>query len=127
MPSPAADPREPDPRPSVAQRTDGWQVAGSSCTVCGYPSAERTPRCTSCGGAVQPAWFGPQATLWSWTVVRVPSLGRQPPYALGYVDLAGGPRILVHLRHAPDPAAVGGPVRLVGATPAGDVLAEVGS
>jgi uncharacterized OB-fold protein len=54
-------------------------------------------------------------------VVRIPVPGRTPPYALAYVDLDDGPRVLAH---ADDPVDIGARVRLA-ASRDGDVRVEV--
>jgi uncharacterized OB-fold protein len=86
-----------------------------------------TPRpvCAACGGPVAEAAFGPEGVVYASTVVRIAVGDRKPPYALAYVDLDGGPRVLAHVDGtevvAPE---VGSRVRLV--TPRdGDVLVEV--
>ncbi|OLL75059.1 hypothetical protein Ae168Ps1_3460c [Pseudonocardia sp. Ae168_Ps1] len=55
--------------------------------------------------------------------MRIPVPGRTPPFALAYVDLDDGPRILAHV---PGPAAppVGGRARLVAPTGSGDLAVE---
>lgn len=70
------------------------------------------------------AGFGPEGTVWSSTVVRIPVPGRAPPYALVYVDLDDGPRVLAHHDGA-DAAPIGARVRLLEAAPDGDVRVEV--
>lgn len=117
---------EPDPRPALALQDEGWQVAGTRCAACGHPSIERGPRCAACRCAVNPVWFGPSGTVWSWTTVRIAAPGREPPYTLAYVDLVDGPRILAHVDGALEATAIGAPVRIVGRTPLGDTLVEVG-
>jgi uncharacterized OB-fold protein len=54
-------------------------------------------------------------------VVRVPVPGRTPPYALAYVDLDDGPRVLAH---ADDAVPIGARVRLAESAQ-GDVRIEV--
>ena len=46
-------------------------------------------------------WAG---AVWAATVVHLPVGRWQPPFALGYVDVEDGPRVLVHLRADPCPA-----------------------
>ena len=57
-------------------------------------------------------------------MVRIAVGDRAPGYALAYVDLDDGPRVLAHL--APDVTLpqVGDAVRLTGTTDAGDLLAS---
>lgn len=64
------------------------------------------PRCPVCGGSeMAPATFGPEGTVFSSTVLRIPVPGRNPPFTLAYVDVDDGPRILVHV-DGPDEAAI---------------------
>lgn len=91
------------------------------------------PRCPDCGGEVIAAQFGPEGTVWSATVVRIPVPGRTPPYTLVYVDLDDGPRVLAHLDDQPlgmsrltvAPPPIGARVRLLESAPDGDLRVEV--
>lgn len=113
----------PDPRPRVTDADSGEPVtvAGASCHACELATLSSVSRCPSCGEGLETARFGPGGTVWSSTVVRVPIPGRTPPYAVAYVDLDDGPRLLCHLDSDERPA-VGSRVRLAGTTVAGDVL-----
>ncbi|WP_293773062.1 OB-fold domain-containing protein [Sporichthya sp.] len=97
-------------------------MAGLRCAACGEVAAFAWPRCPNCAGEVTPAEFGPEGTVWSATVVRIPIPGRTPPYALVYVDLDDGPRVLAHGDEAP---SIGGRVRLLESSPDGDLRVEV--
>lgn len=112
-----------DPRPRVVAGPAGVVVAGVRCTACGHPTAFPRPRCPACRGPVEPAEFGPEGTVWSSTVVRIPVPGREPPYALAYLDLDDGPRVLAHL---PGAAAVpvGTRLRLIPSDERGDLTAQ---
>ena len=113
----------PDPRPRVVERSGVAVVAGARCTACGHPTAFLRPRCPDCRGPVEPADFGPEGSAWSSTVVRIPVAGREPPYALAYLDLDDGPRVLASLpgnRAVP----VGTRLRLTTPGPDGDLRAE---
>ena len=89
-----------DPRPHVV---DG-RVAGLRCRSCGYPTASATAWCPLCCGPQEEARFGPGGRVWAATVVRLAVGGRTPPYALAYVDLDDGPRVLARLDAAVAPA-----------------------
>lgn len=119
-----------DPRPVVVQHAAGAAVLGVRCSDCAYPVAFARPACPVCSGPVSQQHFGPGGTVFSSTVVRIPVGDRTPPYALAYVDLDDGPRILVATPPAPgcDTSAlpVGSRVRLIGVGPAGDPVVEVG-
>ena len=111
---------DPDPRPRTSDGPSPT-VLGASCSACGLKTVSAAGRCPSCGSALDTAQFGPDGSVWSSTVVRVPIPGRTPPYALAYVDLDDGPRVLCHLDSDERPA-VGSRVRLAGTTSAGDLL-----
>ena len=112
-----------DPRSRVVEGTDGrFRIAGLRCPACGEVAAFDWPRCPACRSGVEPASFGPDGTVWSSTVVRVPVPGRTPPYALAYVDLDDGPRVLAHVTGPGVP--IGGRVRLTAPSPDGDVTVE---
>ena len=113
----------PDPRPVVERTADAeWRLVGVRCTACGYPVLEPLERCPVCGGPCAAARFGPLATVFAATVLRVPVPGRAPPYALAYVDVDDGPRLLVHVDRTDVALAPGTRVRLAGATDDGDPL-----
>jgi uncharacterized OB-fold protein len=116
-----------DPRPQIVEGPDGRRrVAGRACRSCGAVAAFAWPRCPECGSEVEPAEFGPDGTVWSSTVVRIPVPGRTPPYALAYVDLDGGPRVLAHVTGPTDaPVPIGRRVRLSSPSSDGDVVVEL--
>lgn len=70
-------------------------------------------------------FYGPLGTVWSSTVVRVPLPDREPPYALAYVDLQDGPRVLAHVNVAGERVPVGQTVRLMEATASGDIQVKL--
>lgn len=114
-----------DSRPRISVGEDRVpRVAGLRCDRCGAAAAFPWPRCPDCGGDARPAEFGPEGTVWSSTVIRIPVPGRTPPYALVYVDLDDGPRVLAHTGSG-DAVRIGSRVRLRGADDAGDLLVEV--
>ncbi len=111
-----------DPRPVVVADADGRHLlAGGSCVSCGHALARVAPRCSRCRGRVQPARFGPEGTIWATTVVHIPAEpGGDVPYAIAYVDLDAGPRLLLRLDADSGRAAVGDRVRLTAPTAAGN-------
>ncbi|ANH37607.1 hypothetical protein I601_1165 [Nocardioides dokdonensis FR1436] len=114
----------PDPRPQV-DTSEGPLVVGVKCRSCRHPMATPRPVCAACGGQVEEAGFGPTGTVYASTVVRIAVGDRTPPYALAYVDLDDGPRILAHVAGAEVSApAVESRVRLL-APRDGDVVVEV--
>lgn len=114
----------PDPRPGVTTSGEGTVLHGWRCTECRMPSLWATPRCAVCGGGVIADRFGPRGTVWSSTVVRVPVPGRTPPYAMAYVDLDDGPRVLAHVAGPPERLGVGARVILAPKGTEGDVMVE---
>jgi uncharacterized protein len=106
-----------DPRPQVR----GDKLLGARCSACGYPTAPPAPWCPACQhGEQKPAEFGPGGTVWSSTLVQIPVGRWKPPYALAYVDIDHGPRVLAHLV-TPAIQRVGTRVRIVGGEE-GDLL-----
>lgn len=117
----------PDPRPALVPDGRGaWLLAGARCVACGHAIAHALPRCPRCRAETAPARFGPDGTVWASTVVHVPARpGEDVPFALAYVDLDDGPRVLVRVAGDPGRVAVGGRVRLREPTDAGDPAVEV--
>jgi uncharacterized OB-fold protein len=112
-----------DPRPAVRELVDGsWRFAGARCTVCAYPLIEVLDRCPLCRGPCVPDEFGPDATVFAATVLHVSVPGRAAPYALAYVDVDEGPRILTHVDSVDVALAPGARVTLVGRNADGDPL-----
>ncbi len=109
-----------DPRPDAAPQG----LRGGRCTQCGYPMLYTPPLCPACGGSpVEPAVFGPGATVWSSTVLRVRVADRKPPAVLAYVDFDDGPRALAHVGGTDNQALPPGTrVRLLGRNDRGDPL-----
>ena len=107
-----------DPRPVW----DDGAVLGVRCTACRYPAAQREiPWCPVCHAAVAPDRFAPVGTIWSATVVAIPVGERRPPFALAYLDLDDGPRLLVHMA-TPEAPPIGGRARIRGVD-GGDLIA----
>lgn len=116
----------PDPRPRVFEKDGKAMIAGVVCEECGYVAAFKIPLCSLCGGEVRERNFGPEGTVWSSTVVRVPTPNRVPPYGLAYVDLDEGPRILSHVHDMrEEPLQAGDRIALRGLTADGDPEIEV--
>lgn len=109
-----------DSRPFLV---DG-RVAGSRCVACRYPSAQRgLPWCPVCYSAIDDDTFAPAGSAWSSVQVAIPVNDRMAPFALAYVDLDDGPRVLARLD---EPAAVpvNTRVRIVGVDQ-GDLVVTV--
>lgn len=99
-------------------------VVGARCDVCTAAYAPAIGRCAACGARTTPAMFAPTGTIWSSTTVHVAVGDRQPPYRIGYVDLDGGPRLLVALP-ATSLTGIGDRVVVRADPGADDLIAEV--
>ena len=110
-----------DPRPVLAGTSEHPRLAGWRCSDCRHPLALPAPWCPPCRGRLVKEEFGPQGSVWSSTVLRVPLPGRPPPQALVYVDLDDGPRVLGHLDQHSARVAIGSRLMLGGTTPEGDL------
>lgn len=102
---------------------EGARLLGSRCAACSTPYFPRSSVCHNpgCdGGDMVDAAFGPQGTLWSFSIQTYPppppARYDEPyePYALGVVDLADGLRVVGRMM-VDDPSSleVGEPVELV--------------
>ncbi|SHL42635.1 hypothetical protein SAMN05443637_12832 [Pseudonocardia thermophila] len=113
-----------DPRPVLDGAGADAAVVGLRCTQCRYPVPQRRiPWCPVCYGSVAEARFATTGIAWSSTVVQIAVGGRKPPFALAYLDLDDGPRVLVHLAE-PAVVPIGTRLRITG-TDDGDLVAEV--
>lgn len=110
----------PDPRPQVRERDGGHVLLGQRCRECGYAVGQPRPRCPRCRGALADVEMGPGGTVWAATVVHVPVPGLDPPYALAYVDVDEGPRVLAHAPGT-QPLAIGSRVVLGAADERGNL------
>ncbi|PXY28951.1 hypothetical protein DI005_29680 [Prauserella sp. PE36] len=111
-----------DPRPRVRTGPDGVAVLGWRCTGCGYPVAQAVLRCPLCRGPVAESAFSPEGEVWASTCLRVRVPGHTPPYAVAYVVLDDGPRVLVHTP-GDRPLPPSTRARVTGTSGTGDLLA----
>ena len=77
---------------------EGSVLLGAKCTSCGdvrFPASPLCPECLSTDS--EEADLGATGTLFSFTVVHMKSVHFDPPYAVGYVDMAAGPRVFTPL------------------------------
>jgi len=106
-----------------AETPDGPRLLGSKCATCGTPYFPKSPVCRNpaCAGAsMEDAAFGPNGTLWSYTIQYYPppppAKYDEPyvPYALGMIDLPEGLRVLARIStDKPEDVVVGSDVQLV--------------
>ena len=96
----------------------GYWLVGSKCAHCGKVSfMERVvcPACASFDGH-EKVLIGRTGTINNFTVAHVAPTGYKPPYIVGYIDLAEGPRIFATIEGDLAAAArlkIGDAVRLV--------------
>ena len=115
-----------DPRPTLVEDPEGVRVGGRRCSACRYPVIAALEFCPVCGGTTEADRFGPVGTVSASTCLHVRVPGRTPPYAVAYVDLDDGPRVLVHTVgnvDPPRPVAPGSRVRLGAKNAFGDLTA----
>lgn len=104
----------------------GGRVHGLRCTVCRNPSAQRDlPWCPVCREPLVEDSFSPSGSMWASTLVAIVVGNRKPPFALGYIDLDDGPRVLAHLV-VPESVPIDTRVTVTGVEH-GDLVAEVSS
>lgn len=108
-----------DSRPFLVE----GRVAGSRCTSCRYPSAQRgLPWCPVCYAQIVDDTFSAEGIAWSSVTVAIPVNDRPAPFSLAFVDLDDGPRVLARLDH---PAAVAPNTRVaIVGIEAGDLIAS---
>ncbi|MFF4113248.1 Zn-ribbon domain-containing OB-fold protein [Streptomyces sp. NPDC001714] len=96
----------------------GSRLRGSRCAECAVAAYPARPGCPRCGGPAEPVVLSATGTLWTWTVQRyapksppyVPPAAGFTPFAVGYVELPEGVRVLAALDIAPEDAEIGMPV-----------------
>jgi uncharacterized OB-fold protein len=72
-------------------------LIGGRCQRCGLTVQPLRHACRRCGGPLLESILGGRGRLYAWTIVRAAAEGFDPPYALGYVLLDDGPRVLARL------------------------------
>jgi uncharacterized OB-fold protein len=88
--------------PAVRTGDGEPELVGSSCHNCGAQAFPRRVHCQKCFSTdLVDIGLDRVGQLYSFTVVRVSS-SRPTPYAIGYVDLPGGLRILADLARDQD-------------------------
>lgn len=112
-----------DPRPRGARDGSAVRITGWRCTLCRYPMTQQVTVCMVCRGDVAEDTFASEGEVWASTCLRVRVPGHQPPFAVAYLVLDGGPRILVHTG-GDQPLTTGSRARVVAVTEGGDLVAE---
>ncbi|MEM8787207.1 MAG: OB-fold domain-containing protein [Pseudomonadota bacterium] len=91
---------DPDPEGEVVIRDGVVLLRGARSASSGVEAFPARPVCPETGAAdMQPALFGPDAVLHSFSTVHV-SATRPVPYTVGYIDFPSGLRAFAHVRAA---------------------------
>jgi uncharacterized OB-fold protein len=78
---------------------------GGRCRECGLVTFPKHVACRACGHEMEAHVIAPVGSVEAWTTVRVATPGFKAPYALGYIRLDAGPRVLAGI--AVDGPAIG--------------------
>lgn len=112
-----------DPRPAAEVTGAGVAIAGWRCEVCRYPITQLTLRCPLCRGTMRETIFEPRGEVFASTCLRVRVPGYKPPFAVAYLTLDDGPRVLTHT--AGDvPLCPGTRAMVTSVSDEGDLVAE---
>jgi uncharacterized protein len=112
-----------DPRPRGSRNGSAVRITGWRCKECRYPMAQAVTVCMVCRGEVAEDVFASEGEVWASTCLRVRVPGHEPPFAVAYLVLDGGPRVLVHTG-GDQPLPPGSRARVVDVTADGDLVAE---
>lgn len=123
MSSTAVEQSPTDPRPRGSRSESGVSLTGWRCRACDYPMTQSVTVCMVCRGDVAEESFATEGEVWASTCLRVRVPGHEPPFAVAYLVLDGGPRILVHTG-GDQPLAPGSRARVVDVTEDGDLVAK---
>ncbi|MCK9915571.1 OB-fold domain-containing protein [Microbacteriaceae bacterium K1510] len=123
----SADPRFVAPELVRVDAVGKPHLVGGRCRTCGALSFPRAAVCTSClSEDIEAVSLGDEGALYSYSVVHQAPKGWLTPYALGYVDLSDGVRVLAHIDVPHDAIEMDMRVKLgigvVGADPSGAPL-----
>jgi uncharacterized OB-fold protein len=111
-----------DPRPRATTGPSGVTITGWRCRECRYPMTQHVTVCMSCRGPVAEETFATAGEVWASTCLRVRVPGHTPPFAVAYVVLDDGPRVLVHTP-GDQPLVPGTRARVVEVSESGDLVA----
>ncbi|WP_189313791.1 hypothetical protein [Streptomyces brasiliensis] len=111
-----------DPRPRAVVSGGAVTVAGWRCRDCAHPMTHEVLRCPVCRGGTGAAAFSPQGEVFASTCLRIRVPGHEPPFAMAYLLLDDGPRVLVHTE-GEQPLRVGSRAVITSITADGDLVA----
>lgn len=106
--------------PPMADALQAWRVAeggiklqASVCDHCkqlSFPPARDCPHCTGYSDDPELKPLAGTGTLYSFTTIHVGGNGFEAPYAVGFVDIEEGLRVVAQLRFDNKPLQSGAPV-----------------
>ena len=97
----------------ITSTPEGPRLLAGKCSSCGALSFPKAAVCCDClSQDIEPSPLGTTGVLYSFSIVHQAPKGWTVPYALGYVDLPEGVRVLAHINAAPDAIAIDQTVRL---------------
>lgn len=82
----------------VERRDDRLHLRGGACRACGALSFPKADVCAECLSLdIESKALSSEGVLYAWSRVHMAPAHWNTPYALGYVDLPEGLRVLAHL------------------------------
>jgi uncharacterized OB-fold protein len=87
-------------REGLFEKVDGeWTLVGCKCKQCGQVFFPIRDWCLNCSSReLERISLGRNGKLYSFTIVHMPSEHFEPPYAVGWIELAEGIRIFSQIR-----------------------------
>ena len=87
-------------REGLFDKADGkWALVGARCKQCGQIIFPRREACLNClGQDLEVTYLSQKGTLYTYTIVHMPSEHFEPPYAVGWIELPEGTRIFSQIR-----------------------------
>ena len=87
-------------REGLFKKVDGnWTLVGVKCKQCGQITFPRRESCLNClGQDLEETCLSQTGTLYTYTVVHMPSEHFEPPYAVGWIGLPEGIKLFSQIR-----------------------------
>ena len=87
-------------REGLFNKADGkWTLVGARCKQCGQIIFPRREACLNClGQDLEVTYLSQKGTLYTYTIVHMPSEHFEPPYAVGWIELPEGVKIFSQIR-----------------------------
>jgi uncharacterized protein len=93
----------------IDEGAEECRLLAGKCASCGAMYFPRREACLECGAdRLEAAEIAGRGTLYTFTVVRMPSAHFAAPYAIGWVEFPGGPRVFGQIRaRGGEPLSIG--------------------